>query len=51
MKDVFDYTLEELAELVDCTVGGVKAALNRARSKLAAALYTASVTPLSDSNL
>src|SRR5258708_6340155 len=29
LKDVFDYTLEEIAELVDSTVGGVKAALNR----------------------
>src|SRR6195256_7074261 len=36
LKDVFDYTLEEIAELVDSAVGGVKAALNRARSKLAA---------------
>jgi RNA polymerase sigma-70 factor, ECF subfamily len=34
LKDVFDYTLEETAELVDSTVGGVKAALNRGRSKL-----------------
>lgn len=34
LKDVFDYSLEEIAELVDSTVGGVKAALNRARSKL-----------------
>ena len=37
LKDVFDYTLEEIAELVSSTVGGVKAALNRGRSKLAAA--------------
>ncbi len=37
LKDVFDYTLEEIAELVDSTVGGVKAALNRGRTKLAAA--------------
>jgi RNA polymerase sigma-70 factor (ECF subfamily) len=36
LKDVFDYTLEEIAELVTSTVGGVKAALNRGRSKLAA---------------
>src|SRR5438270_4595155 len=36
LKDVLDYTLEEIAELVDSTVGGVKAALNRARSKLSA---------------
>jgi RNA polymerase sigma-70 factor (ECF subfamily) len=36
LKDVFDYKLEEIAELVGSTVGGVKAALNRGRSKLAA---------------
>jgi RNA polymerase sigma-70 factor (ECF subfamily) len=35
LKDVFDYSLEEIANLVDSTVGGVKAALNRGRSKLA----------------
>jgi RNA polymerase sigma-70 factor (ECF subfamily) len=37
LKDVFDYSLEEIAELVDSTVGAIKAALNRARAKLAAA--------------
>jgi len=37
LKDVFEYSLEEIAELVDSTVGGVKAALNRGRSKLASA--------------
>lgn len=36
LKDVFDYSLEEIAELVDSTLGGVKAALNRGRTKLAA---------------
>jgi RNA polymerase sigma-70 factor (ECF subfamily) len=36
LKDVFDYSLEEIAELVDSTLGGVKAALNRGRSKLTA---------------
>jgi RNA polymerase sigma-70 factor, ECF subfamily len=36
LKDVFDYSLEDIAELVDSTVGGVKSALNRGRSKLAA---------------
>lgn len=36
LKDVFDYSLEETAELTGSTVGGVKAALNRGRSKLAA---------------
>ncbi|WP_448953927.1 RNA polymerase sigma factor [Labrys neptuniae] len=35
LKDVFDYSLEEIAELVDSTVGGVKSALSRGRSKLA----------------
>src|SRR5262249_27189086 len=36
LKDVFDYSLEEIVELVDSTIGGVKAALNRGRTKLAA---------------
>ena len=35
LKDVFDYSLDEVAELVDSTVGGVKAALHRGRTKLA----------------
>jgi RNA polymerase sigma-70 factor (ECF subfamily) len=35
LNDVFDYSLEEIAELVDTTVGSVKAALNRGRTKLA----------------
>lgn len=34
LKDVLDYSLEEIAELVDSTVGGVKAALSRSRTKL-----------------
>jgi RNA polymerase sigma-70 factor (ECF subfamily) len=36
LKDVFDYSLDEIADLVDSTVGGVKAALNRGRTKLEA---------------
>ncbi len=36
LKDVLDYSLEETADLVGSTVGGVKAALNRGRTKLAA---------------
>jgi RNA polymerase sigma-70 factor, ECF subfamily len=36
LKDVFDHSLDEIADLVDSTVGGVKAALNRGRAKLAA---------------
>jgi len=35
LKDVFDYSLAETADLVDSTVGGVKAALKRGRAKLA----------------
>lgn len=35
LKDVFDYSLEEIAELIGSTVGGVKAALHRGRTKLA----------------
>jgi RNA polymerase sigma-70 factor (ECF subfamily) len=34
LKDVFDYSLQETAEIVDSTVGGVKSALNKGRSKL-----------------
>jgi len=37
LKDVFDYSLEEIAGLVDSSIGGVKAALKRGRTKLAAA--------------
>ena len=36
LKDVFDYSLEDIAEFTESTVGGVKAALSRGRSKLAA---------------
>jgi RNA polymerase sigma-70 factor (ECF subfamily) len=35
LKDVFHYSLDEIADLVDSTVGGVKAALSRGRAKLA----------------
>jgi RNA polymerase sigma-70 factor, ECF subfamily len=49
LKDVFDYSLAEIADLVDTTIGGVKAALNRARTKLAesppAAKSARSVSP------
>ena len=45
LKDVLDYSLEEIAELVDSTVGGVKAALHRGRAKLAAATHAASPQP------
>jgi RNA polymerase sigma-70 factor (ECF subfamily) len=34
LKDVFDYPIDEIADLVDSTPGGVKAALHRGREKL-----------------
>jgi RNA polymerase sigma-70 factor (ECF subfamily) len=37
LKDVLDHSLEEIAELVGSTLGGVKVALHRGRAKLAAA--------------
>jgi RNA polymerase sigma-70 factor (ECF subfamily) len=46
LKDVFDYSLDEIAELVESTVGGVKAALSRGRAKLAAAAPDAPATPV-----
>jgi RNA polymerase sigma-70 factor, ECF subfamily len=45
LKDVFDYSLEEIADLVGSTVGGVKAALNRGRSKLASIQETPKSNP------
>src|SRR4051794_15129265 len=45
LKDVFDYTLEEIAELVDSTLGGVKSALSRGRAKLAALPKTPAPAP------
>ena len=45
LKDVFDYSLEEIAQLVDSTVGGVKAALSRGRSKLATRSAQAASAP------
>jgi RNA polymerase sigma-70 factor, ECF subfamily len=52
LKDVFDYSLEEIAELVDSTTGGVKAALSRGRSKLAvpSAPTPASASPASSAS-
>jgi RNA polymerase sigma-70 factor (ECF subfamily) len=34
LKDVLDYHLDEVAEIIESTVGGVKAALHRGRGKL-----------------
>jgi RNA polymerase sigma-70 factor (ECF subfamily) len=51
LKDVFDYSLEEIAEVVGSTVGGVKAALNRGRTKLAATPPGAIVSRSADPEL
>jgi RNA polymerase sigma-70 factor, ECF subfamily len=51
LKDVFDYSLEEIAELVDSTVGGVKAALNRGRTKLASSPAPSQPTRSADPEL
>ena len=48
LKDVFDYSLQEIAELVDSTVGGVKAALHRGREKLDALQDTPKSAPATD---
>jgi RNA polymerase sigma-70 factor (ECF subfamily) len=45
LKDVFDYTIEEIADLVASTPGGVKAALHRGREKLNALPPPAVVHP------
>jgi RNA polymerase sigma-70 factor (ECF subfamily) len=37
LKDVLGYQLDEVAEIIESTVGGVKAALHRGRTKLRAA--------------
>ena len=37
LKDVFDYSIEEIADLTESTRGGVKSALHRGRAKLNAA--------------
>jgi RNA polymerase sigma-70 factor, ECF subfamily len=51
LKDVFDYSLDEIAGLVDSTVGAVKAALSRARTKLAAASPVSKPIPSTDPEL
>ena len=51
LKDVFDYSLEDIAGLVDSTVGGVKSALSRGRSKLASADQPSEVRDAPDPEL
>lgn len=43
LKDVFDFSLEEIATVLATTVGAVKSALHRARGKLANAPATAAL--------
>jgi RNA polymerase sigma-70 factor, ECF subfamily len=45
LKDVFEYSLEEIADLLGATVGSVKSALNRGRSKMAT-IPASGATPL-----
>jgi RNA polymerase sigma-70 factor (ECF subfamily) len=49
LKDVFDYSLEETAELIGSTEGGVKSALKRGRSKLDSLPSRSGAPPLENS--
>ena len=51
LKDVFDHSLEEIGELVDSTVGGVKAALHRGRSKIKATPAPRKIQPTANPEL
>src|SRR5499426_1036547 len=47
LKDVFDFRLEEIATILQTTVGAIKAALHGGREKLAAPSATRTVAPIS----
>ncbi|AZO53819.1 MULTISPECIES: sigma-70 family RNA polymerase sigma factor [unclassified Mesorhizobium] len=51
LKDVFDHSLDEIADLVGSTSGGVKSALNRGRAKLAALPAQPVAVPARDPDL
>jgi len=51
LKDVFDHSLDEIADLVGSTSGGVKSALNRGRAKLAALPVQPVAAPAHDPDL
>jgi RNA polymerase sigma-70 factor, ECF subfamily len=48
LKDVLDYPISEVADIVDSTIGGVKAALHRARAKLTAMKASPAVVEMDD---
>jgi RNA polymerase sigma-70 factor (ECF subfamily) len=51
LKDVFDFRLEEIATILQTTVGAIKAALHGGREKLAAPGGTRAVAPVSEALL
>lgn len=51
LKDVFDFQLDEIAAILQTTVGAIKAALHRGREKLAAPRSTRVVSPPSEALL
>src|SRR5574341_1676555 len=51
LKDVFDYRLEEIAAILQTTVGAIKAALHRGREKLAATNSPRAVTHVNEALL
>jgi RNA polymerase sigma factor (sigma-70 family) len=51
LKDVFDFRLEEIATILQITVGAIKAALHGGREKLAAPSGTRAVSPVSEALL
>jgi RNA polymerase sigma-70 factor (ECF subfamily) len=48
LKDVLDYPIDEVANIADSTVGGVKAALHRARGKLRSLKAVPEVSAMDD---
>jgi RNA polymerase sigma-70 factor, ECF subfamily len=51
LKDVFDFRLEEIAAILQTTVGAIKAALHGGREKLAVPSATRTVAPVSEALL
>jgi RNA polymerase sigma-70 factor (ECF subfamily) len=51
LKDVFDFRLEEIATILQTTVGAIKAALHGGREKLATPSGTRAIAPMSEALL